>query len=136
MAFFKRRAASPPPAGLPVFAGGREVQVVGEIHHQATLDRICGGPSKSGHDLAVHAILRREPTNQHDPNAVEVLVGADTVGHLSRDDASAYKADLDAVGGTATCRAHIVGGSDRGGGDPGRYGIVLDLAVPGWTRRA
>ena len=70
----------------------------------------------------------------YDPNAVRVVIsGGGFVGHLSREDAVAFRPIIDslaAVGSVAACRASLSGGWDRGGGDRGHIGVVLFLGTP------
>jgi hypothetical protein len=117
-----------------VLNGGGSCDVVGESFHQAELDRICGGKTEDGHYEWFTAHLVLEPENPYDSNAVKVMIGEAQVGHLSRSDAIAYRADLlkiEREGRVGVCRAQIRGGWDRGGDDSGHYGVVLDLALPG-----
>jgi hypothetical protein len=123
------------PAGRPVVLnGGGSCDVVGESFHQSELDRICGGKTEDGHYEWFTAHLVLEPENSYDSNAVKVMIGEAQVGHLSRADAIAYRADLlriESDGRVGVCRAQIRGGWDRGNDDCGHYGVVLDLASPG-----
>lgn len=110
--------------------GDFEIEVVGESHYQQALERICGGRSEDGAEEYVTAILVLEDTNPYDKMAVRVDIEGHTVGHLSRDNARAYRRQLKAAGHprlTATCNAVIRGGWDRGGGDRGHFGVRLDL---------
>lgn len=119
--------------GAVMLRGGDTVPVVGESHYQDELDRICGGRCEDGHHREVVAVLMAEPSNPYDHNAVAVYVESVKIGHLSRDDALAYKtivADLARRNMLGACRAVIAGGWDRGGGDIGHYGVKLDLAAP------
>ena len=67
-----------PTTGLPT-------EVVGESHYQDALAWICGGRSEAGADLDTRALLRADPENPHDENAVEVRINGELVGFLSRD---------------------------------------------------
>ena len=44
--------------------------------------------------IEITAALVPEPTNKHDPNAVQVEIDARRVGYLSREDALAYRPTL------------------------------------------
>eukprot|EP00873_Tetraselmis_striata_P031941 jgi/Tetstr1/452205/TSEL_039241.t1 len=69
--------------------GSFEFDIVGESHYQDALDAICGGKCEEGHELECVALLRREPHNKHDPNAIDVMINGRKVDHLSRTDARA-----------------------------------------------
>ncbi len=118
-------------------SGDFDHEVVGESFYQDDLDAICGGKCEDGHEKECTAILRPEPQNKFDKNAVAVLVQGRKVAHLSRDDAKEFHADmrrLGAAGLDATCKARINGGWSRArkGGrmDEGHYGVELDLEWP------
>jgi hypothetical protein len=68
--------------------------------------------------------------NPYDSLAVRVEIRGCIVGHLSRENAREYRRQLKKAGHpalTASCKALIVGGWDRGGGDRGHFGVRLDL---------
>jgi HIRAN domain len=112
-----------------MFPGGNQIRVVGESYYEDNLDQVCGGRTDEGHDYDCMAVLVAEPTNPYDPNAVAVYVDGRMVGHLPRDAAKAYQPIARRLGGHyGACTANIRGGWDRGGGDTGHYGVVLDLA--------
>lgn len=72
--------------------------------------------------------LVREPDNPYDASAVRVEAAEATVGYLSRDDAPRFHAIIDRLaraGISATCRATLTGGWDRGGGDCGYIGLKI-----------
>jgi hypothetical protein len=121
-----------------MLVGGRRLNVVGESHYQAALERIVGGRTEDGWNEGVVAHLVREPTNRYDANAIKVMVGEGLVAYFARADALAYQAPLrtlESQGLVPTCRAQIVGGWRRNTGcdeeDEGFFGIWLDLATPG-----
>lgn len=127
----------------PVLAPGgyddalRDVEgqtVVGESHYQSTLEKFAGGRTEHGVVVRrVMASLKREPSNNWDRNAVQVLVGGQLVGYLPRTVAKQFGPILlgmEGQGEPATCRAQLTGGWDRGPADSGSIGIVLDVAVP------
>jgi NAD-dependent DNA ligase len=81
------------------------------------------------------AVLVPEPTNQHDPNAIRVLLWAGRTwalaGYLSRTDAAAYQSVFRwlAAHGTSSAPAVVCDAaikSERGGA-----GVVLHLGTPG-----
>jgi hypothetical protein len=113
--------------------GGVPVQVSGESHYQDTLEQICGGRTREGVEKEVLAVLKLEPDNSWDPNAVGVYVDDRQVGYLPRDAAVVYQTigtRLDEQGKAGACRAQIRGGWERRRGDRGNFGITLDLAPP------
>lgn len=105
---------------------GPDVEVKGEASYQDALASICGGKCKAGHRLDVVATLIPEPSNQYDPNAVQVHVNNKLVGYINRPQAAAYSKALRARRNPATCHATITGGWDRGD-DAGHFGIWLHL---------
>jgi hypothetical protein len=110
--------------------GSFAVEVVGESHYQDALARICGGVSEDGAEVYKTAVLVLEDENPHDGQAVRVEIDELLVGHLSRKNAREYRGMLAANGHptiTASCRAVIRGGWDRGDGDRGMFGVRLDL---------
>ena len=100
------------------------MEIVGESHYQAALERLAGGRTEEGVDVPVRAFFTPEPENPHDPNAVAVTVSGERVGYLSRPSAAVYRGKL----GTAvsSCEGRIVGGWDRGTGDRGFFGLRLE----------
>lgn len=103
--------------------GGYEV--VGESKYQETLDRIAGGKTRDGHELAVDARLVLEDENPYDNKAVMVCIDGETVGYLSRAAARRLRAAAPPNTTVFACRAKIVGGWKRGR-DSGHYGVELD----------
>ena len=77
----------------------------------------------------VLAVLRPEPKNPHDKNAVAVQVQGKQVGYLPKAMASRLHKPLVALersgGKPIGCRARIVGGWKRGRTDQGHFGIRL-----------
>ena len=123
------------PRGLPVtLHGSREVEVVGESHHQDDLLALTGGRRRyGGVDVGVVADLVPEPTNRFDPEAIAVRIGDRPVGYVRREDgewvAPLIDDSLD-MHGLATCEATIRGGWDRGRGEVGWFGVTLLLPDP------
>lgn len=112
--------------------GGFDVEVVGESNYQDALAAACGGRQKDGVNYDCTAVLRPEPSNPYDANAIRVEINGRLVGYLNRHAAKAYKPVADrlaADGKVGTCQALIVGGWDRGRGDTGHFGVRLDLGV-------
>jgi hypothetical protein len=104
-------------------------EVVGESHYGAQLSRLAGREREGEREVV--AQLRREPSNRYDRNAVQVLIDGCLVGHLPREDAPSYHAELQVVEGwrrAATCRARLWWRRE-----PDRLfaSVSLDLAKPG-----
>ncbi len=114
--------------------GGRDVPVVGESNYQQQLENACGGRTTESASFMTTAVLMREPDNRFDPYAVAVYIqDGGIVGYLSRRDAVEYGPLLERLAREkrfGCCRAVIKGGWDKGPGDRGHFGIVLDLAPP------
>lgn len=111
--------------------GRRRVDVVGESHHQDALHALAGGRrTYGGVELEAVAELVADEDNPFDPEAVEVRIDDRVVGHVRREDLPwVHEVVEDSVDlhGSATCRAVIRGGWDRGRGDVGLYGVTLLL---------
>lgn len=76
--------------------------VAGESHHRESFDALLGS---TGDGLFPKiAALVREPTNQHDPNAIKVEIDTRLVGYIKKELAAAFARPLDDAG----CRALLV----------------------------
>lgn len=104
-------------------------EIVGEASYLNTLIGLAGGRSSVGCVRSLHtAHLRRDPRNQYDGQAVEVLIAGHLVGFIPRSETSRWHpviAHLAAHGLPATCPAEFTGGWDRGRGDQGNIGVRL-----------
>ncbi|HWO71025.1 MAG TPA: HIRAN domain-containing protein [Actinomycetota bacterium] len=142
MGFLRRLLGKDDPPWLRRIPGGVEitatvsegrfrVDAVGESRYQEALEAIVGGRTEEGADLETVALLVPEPTNRYDPNAVQVLIDGKVVGYLSRENAEVLQprilATMRREQRAVACRARIVGGWDRGGGDRGHFGVRLYL---------
>lgn len=115
-------------AKAALLEGDRDLEVVGESFYQDNLWRLAvARPGEPVH-LEITAVLVAEDDNPHDSNAIAVWIDGLEVGHLSRDNAYAYRPGL-----LALQRAHqmpialtgvITGGGLRDDG-PGRLGVFL-----------
>ena len=106
-------------------------QVVGESHYQSDLAKIAGGTTDEGVHHECAAVLRLEPANKYDPNAVEVLIDGLRVGYIPAVQAPEMCALFDSVGiSEVECEAVIQGGWDRDGGDTGEFGVRLNIVRP------
>jgi hypothetical protein len=128
--------APSPPALYPTLPGGRGygVNIVGEANYQIHLERVAGGRTELGVGRE-HAIaeLLPQPDNPYDPNAIAVLIEGGVVGYIAREDTCRWRSVVDdarRTQGAATCRARFKGGWDRGAGDRGFIGVVLEMADP------
>lgn len=107
--------------------GRFDLEVVGESHYQPAL-RAIAGRGEVRHQCTAHLVM--DDDNPYDAKAVRVDIEGKPVGHLSRDDARAYRRQLrkhgDLVG---RCDALICGGG------PGRMlGVWLDLPTADHSR--
>jgi hypothetical protein len=93
------------------------VAVAGAQHRAAALD---AAPAAPGDPLE----LRRDPANEHDPNAIEVLAGGVVIGFVPRDLASALARELD---DGATWSAVVLRERRESPRDP-RTGVTMLLA--------
>jgi hypothetical protein len=108
--------------------GDRDLEVVGESFYQDNLWRLAAARRGEPVRVEITAILVAEDDNPYDSNAIAVWIDGLKVGHLSRENACAYRSGL-----LALQRAHrmpialtgvIVGGGLREDG-PGRLGVFL-----------
>lgn len=83
-------------------------EVVGESHYGMHLNKVAGREPEG--EREVFAELRREPSNRHDRNAVQVLIDGGVVGYLPREDAPSYQPELTVLEGWGRpmiCRARL-----------------------------
>ena len=86
--------------------------IAGESRYQDALQRICGERCESGYLIPVEVVLRREPQNQYDPNAMRAEVRGQHVGYLRRQIAAVVAPALDDHGiASVTVCGLIRGGS-------------------------
>jgi hypothetical protein len=120
---------------IPVIPGSSRyrVDVAGESFYRDSFIALCGEPTIAGWKVEARAQLTLEDSNPYDKHAVRVTIQGRQVGHLSRDDARAFRR-LVRYGPLAQhevfeCAALICGGWDRGFGDVGHFGVRLDLTL-------
>lgn len=102
--------------------GSFDLEVVGESNYQEAL-RDAVGPGEVRQK--VHAVLRLEPTNRFDANAVRVEVNGLVVGYLPREAAGQFTFGVkDTAMNVFAVNAVIVGG-----GEGRSLGIWLDIPV-------
>lgn len=122
-------------AGVP-FMGGRaayRVDVAGESFYDDSFKELCGERTIEGIRIETTALLQLCDDNPYDKYAVRVTIKGYPVGHLSREDARAFRR-LVRYGALSEheefeCAAIICGGWDRGEGDTGHFGVRLDLIL-------
>lgn len=110
-------------------AGFEETHTVGESLFQDELLALCGGTRSFG-GVELAAVAELVTLSAADGEVVEVRIEGLPVGRLRREDADRLRPVLVEsadVHGTATCRALVRGGWDRGRGDVGAFGVVLFL---------
>ncbi|OBH49280.1 HIRAN domain-containing protein [Mycobacterium sp. E2479] len=106
----------------PRYPLDEQIEVVGETYHIKGIRRVfeeAGMPiTESGVTLkSVRCILVPEPWNEHDPNAVAVMIGQNQVGYLAADLAASYTDGLQRIarlGYLATGEARVWVKSDDG----------------------
>lgn len=118
-------------ARLPTLKLGTPQPVAGESQYQEVLERVALGRNGKGTRIRLFtAMLVLEPDNPHDNNAVRVVCAGETIGYVPGDSAPRYCAVVQRLarsGQSATCRAELIGGWDRGNDDRGSIGVVLHV---------
>lgn len=104
------------PSGL--LSGDHYVEVVGESYRQDTIAKLARARSP------LVAELVREPSNQHDPNAVRVDIRGETVGYIARGDAASLHPLLERL--KREGQPARVGAQVTGGGEGRYYGVIID----------
>lgn len=108
---------------------GFRVEVVGESYYHDAFMTILGGYSRHGYEVETRAVLKPEPHNPHDRNAVAVHIAGKKVGHLSRESAAEFRRALPNVQ-KAACGAKITGGWRTNQHDSGNFGVRLNMVWP------
>lgn len=106
-----------------------DFDIVGEQSYQGVLGQIAGPKTEDGVEFVCEAVVKPEPENPHDSNAVAVYIRGQKVGYLSRTEAKAWVAALSRNGLSGQpflVDAMIVGGWRRPGSE-GNYGVKLDI---------
>lgn len=115
--------------------GEQTIQVVGEAYREEALERIVMHVQGDRHArrLGAEAVLRPEPDNPHDPNAVMVVIASLHVGYLSREDAARWQPWIAGLARYYSAVVVIADGIVRGGPtngrDLGRYQVELTMPV-------
>jgi hypothetical protein len=108
---------------------GFRVDIVGESNYHDAFLAILGGYSRQGYKVEARALLKAEPHNPHDANAVAVLIAGRKVGYLARESAAEFRRQLPDVR-RAACMAQITGGWRTNQHDSGNFGVRLNLIWP------
>lgn len=109
------------------------VDVAGESFYKQSFFELCGERTLEGVRINATAKLHLQDDNPYDRVAVAVTIDGYQVGHLSRDNARAFRRIVRygnlSLFEVFECAALIVGGWDRGEGDGGNFGVKLDLSL-------
>lgn len=99
--------------------------VHGESHHAEALVGLTGRPRRNGYLVPIDVVLRREPTNPYDPNAVRVEVQGQHVGYIGRD----FAPDVSQAMATCGIESCAFAGLLRGGydGERSNVGVMVWL---------
>lgn len=92
---------------------GKGVKLAGTSNYQPDIMRHAGNLGEYGADKAIRVLLKEEPQNAHDKNAVMVSIEDALVGYLPKADAATYKsqvAEAGVPGKTGEASARIIGG--------------------------
>jgi hypothetical protein len=114
-----------------VLNGGYLINVAGQSRYQEILERVAGGERAHPAHRQVQAVLKLEPDNPYDPNAVGVYLGGEKVGYLPSPAADAFQpvvTQLAARGAFGACTGTIIGGRTRSDVE-GHFGIVLNAVL-------
>ncbi len=98
--------------------------VHGESHHRDALRLMTGPPRRCGYLVPVDVVLRREPANEYDANAVRVEALGQLVGYIARDMAADVSGALVSCGAESCTFAGLL----RGGYD-GRSSADVGVMV-------
>lgn len=121
-------AVAPGEERYDLSCGDFDFPIVGESYRQSAIRRVAAMAERNDRGkLEFEAVVRREPTNKHDPNALAVYgPGRLHLGYVAREDAAAlrrYFWRLEETGRVAVCRGIIIGEGKQS------LGVVLDLDV-------
>ena len=118
-------------ASLEAQGRRRKIEIVGERFRQQALVAIAGRKGDDPVNMPHVAALVPEPTNRHDPNAVQVIIDGRHVGYLSREQAVGYHsmmASIDEPGrALANIEARIYGGRISDNGWVNNYEVSIYL---------
>lgn len=128
---FGRKSAKVLPTS-ELMSGNFHLAIVGEASYQEELRRLVAGRGEPGARVEVRAVLKPEPNNRYDSNAVAVYAeSGGIIGYLSREDAEELQPliiNFVQDGKTyPSCMAMLAGGY----GEKTNIGVWLDLDVEG-----
>ena len=109
-------------------AGRRRVECVGESNYQDVLESIAGGKQRESQEIGTNAVIRRQPVNPYDANAIQVLIGGRLVAYLPRAVSAEYAPAMDRARTPELPVPAEVRGGWRDGADEGHFGVVVWLA--------
>ena len=115
-------------AQAALLEGDRDLEVVGESFYQDNLWMLAAARPGEPVRVEITAVLVAEDGNPYDSNAIAVWIDGLKVGHLSRENACAYRPGLLALQGAHRMRIALTGVIAGGGlrdDGPGRLGVFL-----------
>lgn len=138
------------PLDVVLYGGSHDLEVVGDSYYQDALWQLVGGRTTERIRMPIRAVLVADSDNPYDSNAISVWIDGATVGHLSREDAEAYRPGLLTLqareGKAIALTGVIVGGGIREDGpgylgvwmshDPADFGITAVVPPPSSSMRA
>lgn len=114
--------------------GNRNIKIAGADHYHKTLKKVVKAnpehqTSTGAPRVAFTATLVPQTTNPHDANAVAVYADGRCIGHLSREDAAAYRSALDtlAASGAAIIADGLIYAGHKGGAN---WSVGLTMPTP------
>lgn len=112
--------------GLAV--GWSDLDVVGESFYHPALAGVRAAlhDTARGFEIRAVGLLRREPDNPYDRNAIGVYVHGEKVGHLDRYDAEEYQPLLRRRGDAMWVQVILMGGRMTPVGEVGPIGVKID----------
>lgn len=118
--------------GVFPLATGGAIDVVGESNYQDTFEQVVGDRWHDGVFWHVRAQLVFVENNEHDPNAVGVMVEGLPAGYIPKKHAKEMRGmilEANPERLPIVCKGEIKGGFTRKNGR-GHYGLTLDVATP------
>jgi hypothetical protein len=118
--------------GFVPLATGGVIEVVGESHYQESFEKTVGDRWAGGVYWHTVAQLFFVDDNEHDANAIGVMVDGRPVGHIPASEAPALRSEILAINPDRLpvfCKGEIIGGFVKGK-KRGSYGLTLDVARP------
>ena len=129
---FGGRQSAEEPAFTLAHTRGFTQEVVGEASYQKAISKVVGGKTTYSAKHECTALLICDDANKYDQNAVEVQIDGRLVGYLPKNDAAAYRQELENIDAqlpSVAVRAKVVGGW-RDEDSEGEFGVKLNLRWP------